>query len=206
MHVEHLTPADYRVMPWQNGRGATAEIRRHPRDGEASLNFDWRLSLAAIDADGEFSLFPGYDRSILTVDGDGIALIVGDRAPIELGPRAAPHAFPGDEPARCHLLGGPTRDFNVMTRRGRASHTLLRRPLVGPMVLLPEPGVLWAVHVLAGWTRPQNDPGAATAQAGDTLIVELEPGDRPLVLGGSGELALARIHQRTAPPPPDART
>jgi environmental stress-induced protein Ves len=196
MRLEHLMPAEYRVMPWQNGRGATAEIRRQPRDGEASLAFDWRLSLAAIDADSEFSLFPGYDRSILTVDGDGIELIVGERAPVELGPRAAPYAFPGDEPAHCRLLGGPTRDFNVMTRRGRASHTLLRRPLVGPMVLLPEPHVVWAVHVLAGWTRPQNDAAAATAQAGDTLIVHLEAGDRPFVLGGSGELALARIAQR----------
>jgi environmental stress-induced protein Ves len=193
MRLEHLMPAEYRVMPWQNGRGATAEIRRHPREGEASLAFDWRLSLAAIDADAEFSLFPGYDRSILTVDGDGITLVVGERKPIELGPRAAPHAFPGDEPAHCRLLGGPTRDFNVMTRRGHASHQLLRRPLVGPMVLLPEPEIVWAIHVLAGWTRPQNDPAATTAQTGDTLIVELEPGDRPLVLGGSGELALARI-------------
>lgn len=198
MRFEHLTPDDYRVMPWQNGRGATAEIRRHPRTGEASLTFDWRLSLAAIDADAEFSLFPGYDRSILTVDGDGIELVVGGRAPVALGPRAAPHAFPGDEPARCRLLGGPTRDFNVMTRRGHASHTLLRRPLVGPMVLLPEPGVIWAVHVLSGWARPQNDPAATTAQAGDTLLVELAAGDRPFVLGGSGELALARISLRGA--------
>lgn len=196
MRLEHLTPDQYRVMPWQNGRGATAEIRRHPREGEASLAFDWRLSLAAIDADGEFSLFPGYDRSILTVDGDGIALVVGGRVPVELGPRAAPYAFPGDEPAYCRLLGGPTRDFNVMTRRGRASHRLLRRPLVGPMVLLPESDVVWAVHVLAGWARPQNDPDTATAEAGDTLLVELEAGDRPLVLGGSGELALARIQAR----------
>lgn len=195
MRLVQSTPNDYRRTRWHNGAGATAEIARFPMSGEASLTFDWRASLAEIDHDAEFSRFPGYDRTLLVISGDGIELVIGDDATRVLDARAAPFEFAGDPLTRCRLLGAPTRALNVFVRRGAVAVKLLRRPLIGPMVLLPEAGVSWLVYVMSGWTRRQNDADAVTLQAGDSLLAELDAGDRPIVLNGSGELAIARFER-----------
>jgi environmental stress-induced protein Ves len=58
-------------MPWRNGQGMTREIAREPAAGE---NFLWRLSIAEIAASCDFSLFPGYDRTIALIEGAGMLL------------------------------------------------------------------------------------------------------------------------------------
>jgi len=198
VHVEQLTAAQYRPMPWQNGLGSTLEIARHPASGEASLNFDWRLSLATIDRDAEFSRFPGYDRSLLLLNGDGIRIALGDQPWLDLGPRADALSFPGDLSARDRTIAGSATALNLISRRNTCQHRLLRRPLVGPMVLLPEPRVRWLIHMVSGWARRQHAADAETLASGDTLIVEVPKGERPLVLVGSGEVVLARIEARLA--------
>ena len=61
-----MGPGDYRLMPWKNGLGTTTEIAIHPAEADlAGQPFDWRVSMADVTTDGEFSRFPGYDRSIL---------------------------------------------------------------------------------------------------------------------------------------------
>jgi len=118
-----LGPADYRVMPWKNGKGRTAEIAIHP--AWANLKeapFDWRVSLADVPEDGDFSAFPGYDRSIVVASGKGMELSF-DRAPsVRLEYPGAVELFSGDWKTRCRLLDGPVRDFNVLTARGRYDH------------------------------------------------------------------------------------
>ena len=49
-----LKPADYVRMPWKNGGGQTTEIVVHPA-GATLAEFDWRVSIADVDADGPFS-------------------------------------------------------------------------------------------------------------------------------------------------------
>jgi hypothetical protein len=181
--VTVLRPADYRRMRWKNGGGWTTEIAAHPAGAD---EFAWRVSVAEVEVDGDFSRFPGVDRSILVLAGAGMTLAV-DGAPealLRAGGEAL--AFPGDVPARCRLVAGPTRDLNVMTRRAALRHALTRGgPGAHP---LARDASTRLVHVVAG--------AAAVAgvrlAAGDTLRVDPGPG-AALELRADGELALVRI-------------
>lgn len=116
--VRLLTPADYRSMPWKNGGGRTTEIVSHPP--EAALDvFAWRVSVAEVDRDGPFSRFPGIDRTIVLLDGEGMRLR-GGTLDADLTTPFALHTFSGDEATDCTLVAGRIRDFNAMVRRGRA--------------------------------------------------------------------------------------
>lgn len=110
-----LRAADRVATPWKNGGGVTREVAAWPPG--ANLNaFDWRVSLADIAADGPFSTFPGVDRVLTVIAGDGLALEIEGRT-IRLEP-GAPFAFPGEAAVAARLGAGPIRDLNVMVRRG----------------------------------------------------------------------------------------
>ena len=63
MRMRVLRRADYRRMPWKNGGGWTTQLAAFP-ESDATVPFDWRVSIAEIESDGAFSAFPGYDRHI----------------------------------------------------------------------------------------------------------------------------------------------
>ncbi len=105
-------------MPWRNGGGRTTEIATWPA-GAALDAFDWRVSVADVVKPGPFSRFPGIDRVIVMVAGDGMRLD-GDGHAALLRASGEPYAFAGEDAIDCTLLGGPVRDFNLMVRRDRA--------------------------------------------------------------------------------------
>ena len=126
---------DARRMPWKNGGGETIEILRWPK-GASIDTFIWRISLATVATSGDFSPFPGIDRTLALLDGAGIVLSLGRRN-IRLMPGSEPIFFSGDVPCCASLLNGPTRDLNIMTRRGEAKHSVAfvapgTEPLSGP--------------------------------------------------------------------------
>ncbi|MGL4239019.1 HutD/Ves family protein [Tabrizicola sp.] len=106
--MRHLTPADYHVMPWKNGRGQTVEMVRQDL---ANGQINYRLSIATVVENGPFSVFPGLNRSLTVIDGPGFDLI-GEhnlRAdPLE------PVMFPGDARMVAANVTAPSQDFNVM--------------------------------------------------------------------------------------------
>lgn len=118
MH-QMLAPADYRRMPWKNGGGHTLEIASDP-PGSGVAAFAWRVSVADVERDGPFSAFPGVDRTLVLLAGKGMRL-TGAGAPLELHTAYEPVDFAGDAALHCALIGGPTRDFNLMVRRDAAS-------------------------------------------------------------------------------------
>jgi len=120
-----LRAADQVETPWKNGGGVTAEIAAMP-PGAGLDAFDWRISRATVAADGPFSAFPGIDRTLTVLDGDGLLLAVGDAPPVRLAADGDPFAFPGDVPSDGRLAGGTVIDLNVMTRRGRVTHAVTR--------------------------------------------------------------------------------
>ncbi len=124
-----LRPSDYRRMPWKNGGGETIEIAVAP-EGAGMSDFDWRVSMARVDADGPFSTFPGIDRTLAILDGQGMVLTVGKAAPVTLLGSSPPHSFPADATTSASLIGGPVLDLNVMSRRGVLSHRVQRLDLV----------------------------------------------------------------------------
>ena len=114
---------DYPTRPWKNGGGTTRDIVVAP--GDASLDdFHWRLSLAQVDRDGPFSRFDNVDRTLVLLDG---AMTLHEQSRrIDLV-RGEPFAFEGERAIEATLAGsGSTLDFNVMTRRSRARHTVRR--------------------------------------------------------------------------------
>jgi uncharacterized protein len=116
--MKHLTPADYRRMPWANGRGVTVEMAR--ADGPDGML--WRLSMARVDEDGPFSIFPGVERNLTVISGPGFALR-GDGVALRADPMV-PVAFPGDVAVSAQAVTAPCEDVNVMTARA------LPRPVV----------------------------------------------------------------------------
>lgn len=112
---------DLRTLPsqrWKNGAGTTREIAVEPA-GAGTDDFDWRLSLAEVDHDAPFSAFPGVDRCIVLLRGEGMALRSDGAATAHDLRPLQPWSFPGERAVAALLLAGPCSDFNVMTRRGR---------------------------------------------------------------------------------------
>lgn len=176
--VQRLGPADYRRMRWKNGRGWTTEIAVHPAD--ADLNgkpFDWRVSLAEVESDGEFSAFPGYDRTILLAEGAGMELSF-DAAPARrITEPYVPFRFKGEWRANCRLLDGPVWDFNVMSARGKYQHhcEIMRNPALAVPVA-PETQTLIAYSF----------QGKARIQIAGKMQCEFEPGEALLVTREAG--------------------
>lgn len=113
-HDMHALPA----VAWKNGGGTTREIICRPA-GAGLDDFDWRVSVATIAADGAFSAFPGIDRTIALLRGDGVRLQSADGVDHRLDTFFQPFAFDGGQALRATLLGGESTDFNVMARRSR---------------------------------------------------------------------------------------
>ncbi|BCG95179.1 HutD/Ves family protein [Mesorhizobium sp. 131-2-1] len=132
-----LRAAGYRVMPWKNGGGTTTEVAVSP-DGAGLDDFDWRVSMARIEAGGAFSSFAGIDRTLCVLEGQGIVLDIAGGAPAELTAASAPFSFPADVPTGAVLISGPITDLNVMTRRGRMAHTVERLTVAAPLEIEAE--------------------------------------------------------------------
>lgn len=120
-----LRSADHKRMPWKNGGGETVEIAMSP-DGAGLADFDWRVSMATVATDGPFSSFPGIDRTLSILEGNGMQLFIEGREPVLLTQASDPLFFPADVPVAAKLTDGTITDLNVMTRRERLRHNLLR--------------------------------------------------------------------------------
>lgn len=103
---------DLPVSCWRNGGGETREIISFP---PGAAEFAWRASIATLAADGPFSRFPAIDRVITLLNGDPVTL-TGEGTEHRLLP-LQPWAFAGELALAAQLSGGPSEDFNIMTRR-----------------------------------------------------------------------------------------
>ena len=108
--------AELPLTPWRNGGGVTREVAV---EGPGGQDFEWRISIADVNVAGPFSAFPGVDRSITLLDGERMDLLI-DGVEEVLGLHES-LTFDGASQTSCTLPLGPTRDLNVMTRRGRRS-------------------------------------------------------------------------------------
>src|SRR5690606_16282318 len=106
-----------RVVAWRNGLGSTREVAIDPLDGSVEQGFRWRVSCAGVAADGPFSRFPGVDRTLWLVRGDGLLLDLDGRE-VRLDQRLQRVDFAGEANVHARLLGGAVDDLNVMVRRG----------------------------------------------------------------------------------------
>lgn len=128
MSWSRISAADVQAQAWKNGGGTTRELLAWPHAHDWAL----RISVAGVECDGPFSSFPGVQRWLAVVEGEGLRLFdwpqrVGDE-PLHFDGGLAPDA---------ELIKGGCTVFNAMQRRGRlvlapASQGLLpRTPWVG---------------------------------------------------------------------------
>lgn len=125
MSLTRLPAAERAPQPWKNGGGLTWPVAISPEGADLS-GFDWRLSLAIVEAEGPFSAFSGVDRLMLVLDGR-IELDIGGNDRLALDETGDAAAFPGDAEATARLPNGPAADVNLMVRRGRFTGVLERR-------------------------------------------------------------------------------
>jgi len=165
--IRRLGPADYRAMPWRNGLGTTTELFVHPAGGSLETGFLLRVSRAPVVADGPFSAFPGIDRSLLLLEGGGLALDHGPHGAQVLARPLEPVRFSGDWPTTGRLLGGACLDFGVMSRREGCSHEL-RVVVPGPGGAPLPPGDLRLVYCARGAATVAGEG----LEAGACLVLE----------------------------------
>ncbi|MGW0464838.1 HutD/Ves family protein [Streptomyces sp. NPDC003027] len=156
--MHHFDVETLTAGPWRNNGGATREIASWPLGAE---EFQWRASVADIDRDGPFSAFPGVDRTLTLLAGDGVRLTAPGG--FDRTARAQePLGFSGDLELTAHLLNGPCRVLNIMVRLGRRTARVDR--ITAPVV--PAGGHAGVFHVLRGHWRTGAEGRLLTAGQG----------------------------------------
>jgi len=192
MYVAHLRESDYRRQRWKNGGGWTTELAASPSD--AGADFDWRISIAEIESDGAFSIFPHCNRHIALLDGNGMRLEFDAAQPALLERRLQFIAFDGEWKTHGSLLDGPVRDFNVIARRDRVQAEVLHRPLVGTMVFLAQ--THWFIYLAAGQATLKHRAASTALAPGESLLLEPDGSGDNAILEGGGELVLIKFAPR----------
>jgi environmental stress-induced protein Ves len=180
-----IRAADCKVMPWKNGGGTTTEIAVSP-EGAALSDFEWRISMAHVGADGPFSSFPGIDRTLSVLTGKGIRLAFGDGETVSLDRATAPFFFAADRAVGGVLVDGAIDDLNVMSRRDAWSHSV-ERLLGGSHEVAAERGLLVLVARQGDWQV--NEVALA---AGDSAVLHA-PVSAKLAAENGGELFVVKL-------------
>lgn len=184
MSFHVIRAADVLSQPWKNGMGITREIARFPRDA-GNDDFLWRVSVAEVNSAAPFSAFPGIDRQIVLLDGDGFRMTLDGAQTHALTTPFAPFAFAGEARVDVAMAGGATRDFNLMVRRswGRGEVIVCRD--AGSHVADPA---CVLVYVAQGKLTTLD----GELQAGDAWLPDASPFE--LAEGSVALLVLARPH------------
>ncbi|WP_438462111.1 HutD/Ves family protein [Marinomonas sp. PE14-40] len=133
-----ITQAQFRRMPWKNGKGETLELLK--LEDEKGVKF--RISQAAVSESGVFSDFSGLERHLVLIAGKGMRLehqseqghVTHDDLLHELDIAT----FYGGDMTTSELLNGPIEDLNIMVRR--ADTKALVQALYAPCDALSKPG------------------------------------------------------------------
>lgn len=192
MKIRLLPANEYCRERWKNGLGWTREIWRYP---DGADHWQWRLSIAEVDKDGPFSAFPGCDRELVLLSGEGMRLCFDDGETVSLNPPHDRHRFAGERALHAELVNGPTHDFNVIWRRASINAQVLHRPLVGAMVFFAEPDVRWLVYMLSGQAAFKDQPLPVHLQLGDSALIEPGESGSRVILDGGGEVLLVKFQQ-----------
>jgi environmental stress-induced protein Ves len=169
-----LRAARYRVMPWKDGGGSTAEIFVRP-PGAPIDRFDWRVSLATIERDGDFSLFPGVDRTLTLLGRAAVTLRVEGWPARRLSADSPQLSFPGESRVHATVEEGASRDFNVMTRRERYMHRIERLALDGSSPIANRAATTLVFAAEGSMTL--SDGAGRTTELGESDIALLTPTD-----------------------------
>jgi environmental stress-induced protein Ves len=163
MSWNQVALADVPASAWRNGGGVTRELLAWP----AVSDWQLRVSVADITADGPFSAFPGVERWFAVLEGGAVRLRVAQDEHL-LAERSDPLRFDGAAPVACSLAAGATRDFNLMAPPGRAQ---LQR-VAGTRNLEVRVPAIVGVYVHAVAARVASGPWSAELPPGTFAWLE----------------------------------
>ena len=110
---------NFKTVPWKNGLGHTTELAIS--DGGNLDDFAWRLSIASVVNDGDFSNFSGYQRNLVLIEGEGLTLDHRNGDVDKLTKSLDIAHFDGASNTYGALINGGIKDFNIMTKQGQFS-------------------------------------------------------------------------------------
>jgi hypothetical protein len=113
--IEVIKPSEFKVIPWKNGKGETIELAIS--EGGTINDFYWRISIASVNENGEFSDFSGYSRNLVLIKGQGIDLTHNNNKRDRLNSVLSVASFDGNPKTFAELHSGPISDFNLMTKK-----------------------------------------------------------------------------------------
>lgn len=195
--MEVLRAGSYRRMPWKNGGGETFEIATSPPAATPDT-MDWRVSMAIVAGNGAFSSFPGVDRTLTILQGEGLRLELEGHPPALLSQRSAPFPFDADIPTHATLVGGVVTDFNVMTRRGRYGHRVSRIVVNGREHIGTTADAIMVFCCAGTMTCKAGTQSAAALQDGDSALFRTSPRQIELVSQSQAEALLAEFYLAVA--------
>jgi environmental stress-induced protein Ves len=163
-------------MPWKNGGGSTTEVLVHPA-GASLEDFEWRVSMAAVEQDGAFSAFPGIDRTLTLYGGPRMVLAFDGGRMIALTPQDPTIRFAGEAIVNAAVPEGAVGDFNVMTRRSRYHHLFERFAVASQTVSLSRVGSGTLLFLAAGKGMTCKDAAGNAATLGERDAVLLDVAD-----------------------------
>lgn len=113
--ITSIPATQFKTIPWKNGLGHTTELAIN--DGGNLDCFDWRLSIASVTNDGEFSNFSGYQRNLVLIEGKGLKLDHNNGQVDELDKLLDIARFDGACQTVGSLSHGAIKDFNVISNQ-----------------------------------------------------------------------------------------
>lgn len=114
-NIQLIKQEHYQRLKWKNGLGRTEQIDIFPEDSLFhESRFTWRMSTAPVTESGPFSLFPGYQRLFIVIEGPGINLYHEKNNQNLIA--FTPYHFAGDLKTRGDLINGSIQDFNFIYR------------------------------------------------------------------------------------------
>jgi environmental stress-induced protein Ves len=108
-----LQVSDYLQKPWKNGAGISREVAV-----DSETPFRWRLSLAKLSESSSFSLYAGYSRILVILNGGPVTVIHDEDKKRTLRAMDT-FAFDGGSETRA-IVGAAAEDFNVFALTGKA--------------------------------------------------------------------------------------
>ncbi len=166
--MEILNWAESLPTPWKNGGGSVRPVATHPPGGGVG-SFDWRISVAEIEADGPFSAFPGVDRCFVLLRGSGVRLTPDAGLAMVLTEPSQIVHFSGESSVEATLVAGPVQNLSILVARSCYQSMVLSINGVGEQHFEAGQGAL--VLCLEGDVAltPLGSDGV-TIQAGQALL------------------------------------
>ncbi|KAF1803104.1 hypothetical protein V8B55DRAFT_1502475 [Mucor lusitanicus] len=188
---------DYQTQSWKNGLGKTSEISIYPNDKDYTKDsFFWRLSENEIDADFNFPILLGYERTNIILPSEH-----GTKSTIHLNHRGEeasttvkplfPYSWNAEWATTCKVTNAPVSSLQFLIKRdlGTAQFSIdkIGQPVsnesgeTGRKLILGAFALVYVVdgHVRIGLDENSPQGHSNVLSAGQTLYVERDEDASP---------------------------